>query len=95
MIMPSEGVELVTQTGQLAAEMSPLTPGCPVTSIHVAVPSVVFEPLVRVHVASVVLAVVPATTQAQTRSLVNEGVVNWRTSAPAETALFCGRFVTA
>ena len=65
------------------------------TSIHVAVPSVVFAPLVIVHVASVVLAVVPATTQANTRSLPNDGVVNWRTSAPAETAVFCGRFVTA
>ncbi len=95
MTSPSGGVWLASQTGQWPALMSPLTAGWPVTSIQVAALSVVFAPLVTVQVASVVLAVVPATTQANTRSLPKEGAVNWRTSAPAATALFCGRLATA
>ena len=58
-------------------------------------PSVVLAPRVNTQVASVTLAVVPATMQTNTRSLPTAGAVNCRRNTPAATAVFCGRTVTA
>src|SRR5208283_4053116 len=80
---PSGGLTLAVHTGQFAAEISPLTPGCPVHSCHLLpAPSVVIAPLVRIHVGSV--ACDPADTMhAKTRSLLTAGVTFCRRSTPA------------
>src|SRR5208337_2833134 len=83
MTRPRGGLTLAVHTGQLVAEISPLTPGCPVHSCHLLpAPSVVIAPLVRTHVGSV--ACDPAETmQAKTRSLATAGGMFCRRSTPA------------
>jgi len=71
-----------------------LTPGWPVTSIQVTPESVVFAPLVTTQVGSLD-PVVPATTQANTRSLPTAGVADCRRGAPATTAVLAAHAVTA
>src|SRR5208283_2429128 len=73
MMRPSGGLTLAVHTGQLAAEISPLTPGCPVHSCHLLpAPSVVTPPLVMTHVGSVACDPVD-TMHAKTRSLLTAG----------------------
>ena len=67
-----------------SAGKSPLTEGCPVTSIQVHVASVVLAPLVTVQDGSdEPLTPVVGTSCAKTRSLPTAGVASWRTSDPA------------